>query len=202
MAESWKLTGEYFESCNCDLICACLVQAPTPRDRCDAALAFHIAAGTYGNTSLNDLNAVLVVSFPGPGKMRDGHWTAAVYVDEKGTKAQQDALGAIFSGKAGGTPGAIFAGLVSKFLGVKATPIAFEIKGNERHLSIPNILEIDIAAVTGRDGIEPLWATNAAHPVSSKLALAASKAYRYSDHNLAWNTSGTNGHFAPFTWAA
>jgi hypothetical protein len=65
---------------------------------------------------------------------------------------------------------------------------------------IPNVLEIDIAAVTGRDGTEPLWATNAAHPVSSKLALAQSAAYRYSDHNLAWNTSSTNGHFAPFTW--
>jgi hypothetical protein len=37
--------------------------------------------------------------------------------------------------------------------------------------------------------------------VSQKLALAASRAYSYSDHNLSWNTSGTNGHFAPFTWA-
>ncbi len=202
MAEKWNLSGEYFESCNCDLICACLVQAPTPRDRCDAALAFHINDGTYGQTSLNGLNAVLVVSFPGPGKMRDGNWTAAVYVDERGSAAQRDALGDIFAGKAGGTPGAIFAGLVTKFLGIKSAPISFEMKGNERRLTIPNILEIDISAITGRDGNEPIWATNAAHPVSQKLALAQSKAYKYTDHNLAWNTSGTNGHFSSFTWAA
>jgi len=201
MAEKWNIAGEYFESCNCDLICACLVQADTPRDRCDAALAFHIDSGTYGQTKLDGLSAVLVVSFPGPGKMRNGNWTAAVYVDEKGTKEQQEALGNIFSGKAGGTPGALFTGLVSKFLGVKATPISFQINGNDRKLSIPNILDIDISAVTGRDGKEPIWATNAAHPVSQKLALAASRAYSYSDHNLSWNTSGTNGHFAPFTWA-
>ena len=201
MAEKWNIAGEYFESCNCDLICACLVQADTPRDRCDAALAFHIDNGTYGQTNLDGLSAVLVVSFPGPGKMRNGNWTAAVYVDEKGTKEQQEALGNIFSGKAGGTPGALFTGLVSKFLGVKATPISFQINGNDRKLSIPNILDIDISAVTGRDGKEPIWATNAAHPVSQKLALAASRAYSYSDHNLSWNTSGTNGHFAPFTWA-
>jgi hypothetical protein len=201
MAEKWNIAGEYFESCNCDLICACLVQADTPRDRCDAALAFHIDNGTYGQTKLDGLSAVLVVSFPGPGKMRNGNWTAAVYVDERGTKEQQEALGNIFSGKAGGTPGALFTGLVSKFLGVKATPISFQINGNDRKLSIPNILDIDIAAVTGRDGKEPIWATNAAHPVSQRLALAASRAYSYSDHNLSWNTSGTNGHFAPFTWA-
>ncbi|MBI3797575.1 MAG: DUF1326 domain-containing protein [Deltaproteobacteria bacterium] len=202
MAEKWTIAGEYFESCNCDLICACLVQASTPRDRCDAALAFHINNGTYGQISLNGLNAVLVVSFPGPGKMRNGNWTAAVYVDEKGSAAQQDALGNIFSGKAGGTPGAIFAGLVTKFLGVKPTPIAFEVNGNDRRLTIPNILEIDISAITGRDGNEPIWATNAAHPVSPKLALAQSRAYKYADHNLAWDTSGTNGHFSSFTWAA
>jgi hypothetical protein len=134
--------------------------------------------------------------------MRNGNWTAAVYVDEKGATVQQGALGDIFSGKAGGAPGAIFAGLVSKFLGVKAAPIAFEINGNRRKLTIPDILEIDIEAVTGRDGTEPLWATNAAHPVSAKLALAQSRAYRYSDHNLGWNTSGTNGHFSSFNWAA
>lgn len=201
MAEKWSIAGEYFESCNCDLICACLIQADTPRDRCDAALAFHVTNGSYGQTKLDDLNAVLVVSFPGPGKMRNGNWTAAVYVDEKGTQEQQDALGNIFAGKAGGTPGAIFTGLVSKFLGVKATPISFQVNGNDRKLSIPNILEIDISAVTGRDGTEPLWATNTAHPVSAKLALAASRAYSYNDHNLSWSTSGTNGHFAPFTWA-
>ena len=66
--------------------------------------------------------------------------------------------------------------------------------------SIPDILDIDIEAVTGRDGSEPLWATNAAHPVSPKLALAQSTAYRYADHNLAWDVSETNGHFAPFSW--
>ena len=54
MAEKWTISGEYFESCNCDLICACLVQAPTPRDRCDAALAFHIAQFAEGGQCRED----------------------------------------------------------------------------------------------------------------------------------------------------
>jgi hypothetical protein len=202
MAEQWKIAGEYFESCNCDLICPCLIQAPTSRDRCDAALAFHITDGTYGQTPLNNLNAAVVVSFPGPGRMRDGNWTAAVYVDAQASPAQQEALGNIFSGKAGGPMGAVFGALVSKFLGVKTAPITFEMRGNERRLVIPDILEIDITAVSGRDGVEPLWVTNASHPVSTKLALAQSRTYRYTDHNLAWHTSGTNGHFSSFSWQA
>ena len=199
MAEQWTLSGDYFESCNCDLVCACLIQAAPPRGRCDAALAFHVDQGSYGQTSLDGLNAVLVVSFPGPGRMRDGNWTAAVYVDAAATEAQQQALGAIYSGQAGGPMQMVFL-LVSNFLGVKTAPIRYEIDGNARRLHIPDILDIDIEAVTGRDGSEPLWATNAAHPVSPKLALAQSTAYRYADHNLAWDVSETNGHFAPFSW--
>jgi hypothetical protein len=73
-------------------------------------------------------------------------------------------------------------------------------EGNTRRITIPDILEVAVAAVTGRDGSEPVWATNAGHPVSSKLALAQATVHRYRDHNLAWDISGTNGHFAPFHW--
>lgn len=199
--EKWKISGDYFESCNCDVICGCLIQSPPSRGRCDAALAFHIAEGTYGQTSLSGLNSVLVVSFPGPGKMRDGNWTAALYVDNQASKEQQEALSNIFSGKAGG-PMQLMSGLISQFLGVKAAPITFTMEGNKRRLTIPDVLEIDIEAVTGRDGAEPLWVTNAAHPVSPRLSLAKSQAYRYADHNLAWDTSGTNGHYSAFSWQA
>ena len=199
--EQWQLAGEYFEACNCDLICPCLVQAPPTRGRCDAALAFHITAGTYGQTSLNGRTTVLVVSFPGPGKMRDGDWTAALYVDDQASSAQQEALGQIFSGQVGGPMRGV-ALLFSCFLGVKTVPIAFTMEGNTRRLLIPDMLEVAVAAVTGREGGEPVWATNATHPVASKLALAQATVHRFKDHNLAWNTSGTNGHFAPFHWQA
>ncbi len=199
MAEKWKIEGDYFESCNCDAICACLIQNPPPRGRCDAALAFHVNQGSYGQTSLGGLNTVLVVSFPGPGKMGDGNWTAALYVDDKASTDQQEGLSAIFSGQAGG-PMQLVSGLISHFLGIKTAPIAFTVDANNRRLTIPDVLEIDIEALTGRDGSEPLWVTNANHPVSPKLSLAKSNAYRYTDHNLAWDVSNTNGHFAPFSW--
>lgn len=199
MAEKWKIEGDYFESCNCDTICACLIQNPPPRGRCDAALAFHVNQGSYGQTSLGGLNAVLVVSFPGPGKMGDGNWTAALYVDDKASTDQQEGLSNIFSGQAGG-PMQLVSGLISNFLGIKTAPIAFTLDANNRRVTIPDVLEIDIEALTGRDGSEPLWVTNANHPVSPKLSLAKSNAYRYADHNLAWDVSNTNGHFAPFSW--
>lgn len=199
MAEQWKIAGEYFESCNCDVVCACLVQNAPPRGRCDAVMAFQVDDGQYGEVSLNGLKTAVMISFPGPGKMRDGNWTVALYVDGDASPDQLEALTNIFSGKAGG-PMAMISGLISNFLGVKTVPIEFTISGNRRQLSIPEVMEIDIEAITGRDGNEPVWVTNAAHPVSSKLSLACSNEYNYADYNLAWDVSNTNGHFAPFSW--
>lgn len=173
--EKWKISGDYFESCNCDVICGCLIQSPPSRGRCDAALAFRVAEGTYGQTSLNGLNAAVVVSFPGSGKMRDGNWTAALYVDERASKEQQEALSNIFTGQAGG-PMQLLSSLISKFLGVKTTPITFEVEGKRRKLTIPNILTIDIEAVSGRDGSSPGCSTRCGRrPTSTSMMSARSE---------------------------
>jgi hypothetical protein len=40
----WSLKGEYFESCNCEILCPCIVQGTGARPtegHCDVALAFH-----------------------------------------------------------------------------------------------------------------------------------------------------------------
>ena len=199
MAVNWNIQGEYFESCNCDVVCACLVQNVPPRGRCDAALAVQVGDGHCGDVRLDGLKAAVMISFPGPGKMRDGDWTVALYIDDRASPEQTAALSEIFSGRAGG-PMAMISGLISHFLGVKTVPIEFVVDGNKRRLAIPEIMAIDIEAVTGRDGSEPLWVTNAAHPVSPQLSLACSNVHRYRDYNLAWDVSETNGHFAPFHW--
>ena len=47
----WKLSGDYFENCNCDVVCTCLVSRSPPltakptQGECDVALAFHIGSG-------------------------------------------------------------------------------------------------------------------------------------------------------------
>ena len=59
--ESWRIKGEYFESCNCELLCPCLLshaQARPTEGHCDVVLAIHIASGTCGEVDLSGLNAV------------------------------------------------------------------------------------------------------------------------------------------------
>lgn len=47
-----------------------------------------------------------------PGPMANGNWTVAAYIDERADDKQTEALGAIFTGAAGG-PMAAFVPLIS-----------------------------------------------------------------------------------------
>ena len=121
MAE-WHLSGDYFENCNCSVMCPCFVsKAPPLTSRptegvCDVALIFHIENGAYDNVVLDGLNVALVVHTPGP--MGEGNWSLGAYIDQRADDKQTDALGAIFTGAAGG-PIAQLAPLVGKNLGVR-----------------------------------------------------------------------------------
>lgn len=201
----WKLSGDYFENCNCDVVCPCLVSAGPPltarptKGVCDVVLAFHIDKGTYGEVGLDGLN--VVVAAHTPGAMGEGNWTLAAYIDERANEQQTEALGAIFSGAAGG-PMAIFAPLVSKNLGAKKIAINYAVKGKGRTVSIPGVLNMAVESLGSLHPSGEIWAA-VGHPVApERLAFAVgSKGSTYSDHGMSWDNSGKNGHYAPIRWS-
>lgn len=203
---SWKIGGEYMESCNCDYLCPCIYtnpQAPATHDHCYANMAFRIDDGQYGDTRLDGLCFSFVIR---SGKvMADGNWIFACVVDERANPAQRQALAAIASGEAGGPPGLIRANLVSDFRGVLYKPIQFTVNGLERSAAIPDVLAFEIEGVPSRNRTgNPLYIDNTAHPANRRLALARTKALRVEGFGLDLTMAGkgNNGHFAPFAWAA
>jgi len=83
----WKLEGDYFEACNCDIVCPCVFLGNPDEGKCDVILAWHIQKGHFGSTSLNGLSVVAV--FHTPGNMFTGpKWKAALYLDEKASGDQ------------------------------------------------------------------------------------------------------------------
>ena len=78
---TWQIEGEYFESCNCEVLCPCLLTGARPTEgHCDVVLAFHIDKGKYGSVDLAGLNAAQALTTP--DVMSKGNGTLAVY--EKG----------------------------------------------------------------------------------------------------------------------
>ena len=125
----WHVEGDWFDACKCLVPCPCtFAQSPTTGD-CEGVLAYHIRRGRYGDVVLDGLNLLGLSSFT--GNIWDGKTKAALglYIDERASATQREALQAIWGGEAGGFP-ALFASLIGDFRGVEAAPISFEVAGD------------------------------------------------------------------------
>ncbi len=200
---SWRLAGDYFETCNCDYLCPCPEshsQAMPTRGECIAAMAFRVKDGRHGSVLLGGLNFAVVLRTPGP--MAKGGWTVGMIADERADVAQRQALDAILGGKLGGPP-ARFALAASDHKGVEYRPIRFEGAGMSFSVLVPEALDQAIDGVPGGKRLdEPLYLDNLGHPASSRLALARASRSHIHAFGIDWDieAAGTNGHFAPFEW--
>jgi hypothetical protein len=201
----WRLSGDYFENCNCDVVCPCLASSAAPltarpsRGICDVALVFHIEAGNYDGLSLDGLNVAIIAHAPGP--MADGNWSVAAYLDERANDQQTAALGAIFTGADGG-PMAAFAPLISRQLGAKKVPIHYAVQGKNRSVEIPGIMRMAVEPIPTMHPGGEIW-TTLGHPVApDHIALAMGcRGSTFADYGMRWDNSGRNGHYAPISWA-
>jgi hypothetical protein len=199
---SWKLEGDYFVGCNCVIACPCSFFQDPDEGSCYVTCAWHIQKGVYDdNTTLDNLNVVAM--FNSPGNMVTGpKWKAALYIDERGTQEQKDAIIKIYSGQAGGFFAAA-SNLIGEMLGVKSVPIEFSVDGKRRWLKLKDTLELQIEAIEGSDkNKESLLLNVPFTPVpGSDLTIARSSKHKYSDYGIEWNNSGKNGFYCKFKYS-
>ncbi len=198
MADPWKVDGTYFEACNCAAACPCVFTSAPTEGECTVVLAWHIDKGTFGAATLNGLNVALLAH--SPGHMLQTKWKVALYLDERASADQQKALGAIFSGQAGGHLAAL-APLIGEVLGVKPAPIEFSASGKQRSLRIPKIAEADIEALEGQGGA---LVTIENHPFTAvpgqPAVVSTSKRLKVSDYGISLDLSGKNGFYSAFAY--
>jgi hypothetical protein len=149
---------------------------------------------------LDGLNVVGV--FHTPGNMFTGpKWKAALYLDERATKEQVDALGKIYSGKAGGFFG-VLAGFIRELAGVRPMPVKFEIDGKRRTLHIPSTIDLTVEGMEGGDKSKEVTVSNAPISVAPSFAAVVAKStkHSYSDYGMKWDNSGKNGFYSRFAY--
>lgn len=207
MATSWHIRGEYIESCSCEVLCPCLLG---PRDRralamarpthgyCDVPMVFQVSGGAYGDVELDGMRAAFAAHTP--EEMGKGHWTFALYLDQRASPEQRAALEAIFGGTAGGPIGALLAPLVEHRLPTRVVPIEFDKDGDRCRGRIPGVLDIDIEAIIGADG-SASWLDNLRHFVSRRLYTMRAVRTTYRDHDWTWDHAGRNAYYATFDWS-
>jgi len=94
----WKVIGELEEACSCRAPCPCWFKSQPTRMTCDGVQAIFIRKGRYGKTPLDGLAVAQFVQSPEGKSMFEsfGNWNFDnVYIDEKATEDQRQALKAL-----------------------------------------------------------------------------------------------------------
>jgi hypothetical protein len=197
----WTLEGELILNCNCAVFCPCVVslgQHPPTEGTCKAWLGVRIDDGSWGETALGGLNVAMLLDIP--GRMADGDWKAALYVDERASKAQYAALKAIFTGAARGTTG-LFRMLVSTLLGDEAAPVTFETDGAVRSLTVGKKIVGAVAPVEGADPGAELKVVNSQYWMGPDITVARAVKGRVRDFGRVWNLEGRSAEICQIRWA-
>ena len=98
----WRLSGEYFENCSCEVVCPCTASLAlgADNDYCRAALVFHMDSGEVDGV---DVSGTTVAAVAESGRyMHEGNWKLGLLIDESASDEQAEKLQGVFTGQLGG----------------------------------------------------------------------------------------------------
>jgi hypothetical protein len=170
---AWNISGSYFETCSCDVVCPCTASLSlgATHDRCNALLVFHVKNGDVDGVDVSGLTVAAVADTP--KVMSEGNWRLGVVIDAAASDEQAEALGGVFSGALGG-PMEALGPLVGEQLGVERMPIEVSEEGLNHSVKIGDAVDVEVEDVVpfGVENGEPARLTGIFHPAGSELTVA------------------------------
>ncbi len=148
---AYRLEGKLLEVCTCDVLCPCWVGADPDGGTCDGTLSWHFDKGEIDGVDVSGLTIAILCHIP--GNILKGNWRAVIFVDEKASPQQEEAILNAYTGKLGGSV-AEFAQLIGEVVAVERVPITFEVEKGKGRLQIGSAVTADVEpfqGATGRD---------------------------------------------------
>jgi hypothetical protein len=122
----YHLEGRLLEVCNCRVLCPCWIGEDPDYGTCDTIVAWRFDKGTINGVDVAGRTIALIAHVP--GNILQGNWKAAVYLDDKVTPQQEEAILGVYTGKQGG-PVAELVKLIGEVVSVEKVPITFTVQG-------------------------------------------------------------------------
>lgn len=197
--KGWWIKGLIFENCNCQIICQGHISHKQlcTHERCLGHWAIHIDQGQFRGTSLDDLN--IVILYDTPQLMIAGGWTEALYIDERASEAQRQAVEQILTGQAGG-PWVVLSRFVTRRLETHHLPIHFEDQGGKR-MWVEGYFDTTIENLQGQDRSRDVLIENLFNQIHGSPQVIASGETSYKDGEIAASMKGTHALYSHFSWA-
>jgi hypothetical protein len=149
----WALDADFIQACSCDYGCPCEFSAPPTRGFCEGTGAWRVTRGHFGNVPLDGITVGFAAHWP--KAIHEGNGTLAIFIDERATNDQRQALLTICSGQAGGLPFEILAATITKVLDPIFARIEFNLNGRDSSVRIGNGLSVALEPIKNPVTKEP-----------------------------------------------
>ncbi len=197
----WAIKGELFMNCSCHVFCPCVVSLgkhpPTEGD-CKAWMAIAIDEGHFEGEDLSGLNVGLMVEIP--GRMAEGGWQVAAYVDDRASGKAYQGILEIFSGSAGGTTG-LFTMLVSDIIGAEREKVEIVREGRRRGLYIGRKIQGEIEILEGANSDHPMLISNTKYWMGPDIIPAVGLKSKVRDFGKVWDFGGKSAEVCAIDWS-
>ena len=199
---SWNLSGNYVETCSCELMCPCNLSLDhgATYDYCRVIFVFDVREGAVDGTGIAGCKVVLIADTP--KVMTEGNWRVGVFIDDDATDAQFDKLVQVFSGQLGG-PMAGLAPLIGEMLGVERAAIEVDEDGLLHRVRVGNAIDFEIEDIVpfGVETGEPVRFSGMFHPAGSDLTMAEARQSKINAFGIQYEGK-TGLSKSGFSWAA
>jgi hypothetical protein len=199
---SWRISGSYFESCNCDPICPCrridgVGGGRSTHGVCMGILSWLIAEGEADGIDLAGEPVSLAVRYSDDEEGSPWNWI--LYLNATASAEQRDALEGIFSGRLGGDAENHFpwAWKHSSLLGVR--PVEIEVDHTRRRQWLRIRDHVSVRIRDRHPGAETVTCVIPGHDRPGEELVADE--LRVDDGELAFSYSGVCGYGSSFDYS-
>ncbi len=173
---TYEIEGRLLEVCTCNVLCPCWVGEDPDYTTCDTTIAWGIEKGSIDGVRVDDIVFAVSAHIP-KNILTPKSWTAVVYIDDRTSEAQQDALIRLFTGQLGGAV-ADLAGLIGEVVAVERVPITFTVDGGKGRLLLGSQVTAEMDPFVGATGNPTTLAETVFSTIPGSPVYAA-KASRY-----------------------
>lgn len=142
---NYHVKGSYYEACNCYAICPCrrqngVAHGLSTHGNCDFILSWAISEGQFEDIDLSGLFVCMAGTYDDD---EDGSpWSIFIYIDERASDPQMQALSDIYQGEAKGN--ILFTSNISTILGIKRARIELDHRARHETIRIGNIGAVQV----------------------------------------------------------
>ena len=143
----WRVSGSYFEGCNCKAICPCrsvrgAAGGPSTFGECFGALSWHVLTGHADGIDLS--NTLVVMTLRYFDRVQPSTpWEVVLYIDDRTDEAQAAALASIFLGRAGGTVAAQYGPAIGEVRAIRRARINIEHVAARKRIDVPGYIVVE-----------------------------------------------------------